>query len=172
MRLLLIPLVGLPALSSGAQPTVVVGRSCVLNGEAAKKLFKQCSRVSPEGVQSYWSPNASELQAMNTGLAAFLQSQKINGRRSASVFGNYWHQCAGFTRGGKKFIYVNAFSPGSKKQLEDIMRYRERSSKEKIKHWIWTRDPMIVCDGGESYFGVEYEVGTKKFSNLAFNGAI
>ena len=34
----------------------------------------------------------------------------------------------------------------------------------------WRGVPTVVCDGGEYYFGVEYDPETGRFRNFSFNG--
>ena len=34
----------------------------------------------------------------------------------------------------------------------------------------WRREPVIVCDGGPSFFGVEYDVERGQFTHIAYNG--
>jgi hypothetical protein len=37
-------------------------------------------------------------------------------------------------------------------------------------HQLWRRAPMVVCDGGPNFWGVEYDVAAKRFQNVGFNG--
>ena len=60
-------------------------------------------------------------------------------------------QYVGIKIKGKKFIYINAFAD-SKPPTD------------------WKEKAVIICDGGESSWGVLYNVETGKFSELAFNG--
>jgi hypothetical protein len=65
---------------------------------------------------------------------------------------SYYLQYAGIVVGGKKYIYINAFSG-----MKEVPRWREQ--------------PVIVCDGGDGFWGVMYEVEGGKFVELAVNGA-
>jgi hypothetical protein len=57
----------------------------------------------------------------------------------------------------KKYIYINAF-PAS--EIEILKKQGQDPSKA----------PMIVCDGGEGFWGVLFDIESKTFSNLSFNG--
>lgn len=64
----------------------------------------------------------------------------------------FFRQYAGIVRGGRRFIY-GSFAP-----VETA-----------------PRDPLTphdVCDGGASFFGVEYEPASGTFTHVAFNGAV
>lgn len=62
-------------------------------------------------------------------------------------------QYIGYIQNGKKYIYGNFYLSG--------MHGVEFSSK-----------PVVICDGGRSFWGVVYSLEGKAFQELAFNGAI
>ena len=65
---------------------------------------------------------------------------------------HYFFQYAGLIAGGRKFIYVNSFRG-------DVGDFPN-----------WKTQPVMVCDGGDAFFGAEYDPQTKTFANFAFNG--
>ena len=69
----------------------------------------------------------------------------------------YGFQYLGVTIKNKRYIYINAFYVVSKKDL-----------KEEYKNW--KKEPIVVCDGGEGFWGVLFDIETLEFSELAFNG--
>lgn len=78
-----------------------------------------------------------------------------------------FHQCAGFVRGGRKWIYVNGFAPRIAKETAQSTL---AVGPNKGKKFNWRRDNVDVCDGGASFWGVEYDVQNHTFQKLSFNG--
>ncbi len=148
---------------SSSQAPVIVERSVVLVGASARKLFNPCSRTAPQGMETYWNPTAQNLQEMNAALPAFLAEQRLPGPVRRHGIGNYYHQCAGFVRGGHQWIYISAFDSTIKDELET-----DSTTKRKVRDW--RRDAVNVCDGCYHLFGVEYDVETKTFANFSFDG--
>ena len=64
-------------------------------------------------------------------------------------------QYVGIVRDGRRFIYGNFFPRWNPDDAE-IARWRNR--------------PVIVCDGGSSLFGVEYDVEAGRITHLGYNG--
>ena len=67
---------------------------------------------------------------------------------------NYRRQYVGFVRNGERFIYGNFYRESSIR----AMKFNELTQ------------PMAVCDGGPSFWGIVYRVSTKTFEEPAFNG--
>jgi hypothetical protein len=79
---------------------------------------------------------------------------------------DYFRQYAGFVVGGRPIIYVNGIH---RSYIESTIR----AQKEVLFHIAgsdWQHEPIVVCDGGAAFFGVEYDVDSRTFRNLAFNG--
>ena len=34
----------------------------------------------------------------------------------------------------------------------------------------WRHDVVMICDGGPTFFGVEYDIPARRFTQFAFNG--
>ena len=78
---------------------------------------------------------------------------------------NYLHdmdefgrQYGGLVVAGRKIIYVNAFSRSA----------MDQSGSDSNSNW--RAQPVMVCDGGASFFGVEYDPQSKSFAHFEFNG--
>jgi hypothetical protein len=168
--LTLLALAGLAPLSHAQRKApvpsapVVVGRSVVLPAKRGHELFRQCSRSGPENVTGYWTPKAGDLRKMEAALPGYLRTTKLPASVTASYIATAYHQCAGFRRGTRRFIYVNGFSANTKQQMEQVY------PGQKGPRFDWKRDPAMVCDGGPQFFGFEYDVDTGKFAALYFNG--
>ncbi|HEX2593923.1 MAG TPA: hypothetical protein VHL34_20655, partial [Rhizomicrobium sp.] len=74
----------------------------------------------------------------------------------------YVRQYTGFVLSGKKVIYVNALL---KRSVENPSLPQE--------YWSdWRHHADVVCDGGDLFFGVEYDPAAKTFARFAFNGSL
>ncbi len=139
----------LPSLGSlsAAARTATPVRGVTLSGAAAKGLFHQCSRESPRA-DGWWKVSPRDVQNLEAASPRFWNAQKPKSHLSLT---NYYRQYAGFRRQGRKMIYLNAC---------------EASMADKD----WKTQPMVVCDGGDGFFGVEYDVQLHMFRALSFNG--
>jgi hypothetical protein len=66
----------------------------------------------------------------------------------------YVRQYAGFRRGTRQFVYINAYATPHLPQREDPAA----STLE------------IGCDGGDMFWGIEYDQLKRTFRNLEING--
>ena len=103
------------------------------------------------------SPGRSDIARLEAALPAALAAE----RRPAdwSGFPEGWRrQYIGLVRGGRRFVYGN-FYP-----LE-VDRHAGNPDR-------WRSEPVMVCDGGPVFFGVEYDVEANRVTHLAFNGIV
>jgi len=59
---------------------------------------------------------------------------------------------------GRRYVYINAF--------REHPIYLRRQDQD-----LWRSKPVLVCDGGEGFWGVLYDPEARKFSQLSFNGS-
>jgi hypothetical protein len=133
-------------LVSAAQPLFII-----LKPSQGPELLDQCSRSAPEQVSGFWHPARHQIQELEAGLPGFISSHP-NGKLVPPL-SQFNRQYTGFIQGGKKYIYGNFFS----------------ASLIKSKY---ISNPVVVCDGGPSFWGVVYSIESKTFQELSFNGAI
>lgn len=88
------------------------------------------------------------MAAPEASFVAFWRAQKRP--RRTPLLATFLRQYAGFTRGGRRMIYLNAFG------LRDDPKWKSRA--------------VVVCDGGPSFFGAVYDVQARRWSELSFNG--
>ncbi len=62
-------------------------------------------------------------------------------------------QYIGIIRSGRQFVYGNFFRYKIADHVPD-----------------WKSAPVIFCDGGTSFFGIEFEKTTGRISHFQFNG--
>ena len=122
-------------------------RSTILRGASARPLFKQCSRSSP-AADGFWNPGARDVAPLEASFTSFWRAQKRPAR--TPPLARCYRQYAGFTRGGRRMIYLNALGT-----CDDLQ---------------WKSRAVVVCDGGSSFFGAVYDVASRRWSTLSFNG--
>lgn len=135
----------------------------ILSGEGSKALLNQCSRGAPRNVTGTWTPNRQQIAELEKALPAALAAEPSHGRDLGSVK-TFRRQYAGFLIGSRRIIYVNAFPPevgGPNKEGPPAAR-----------SFDWHKQPVMVCDGGPAFFGVEYDPATKAFQHFEFNGLL
>ena len=128
-------------------------------------LRNQCSRVGTGQVDSFWTPTDSIVVALEQRLPGFFESVAADESRKKRLYGSvpelaaFVRQYVGIVRGDRPFVYVNAWI--------DSRRVDERpSSSPRVQ-----AEPVGgVCDGGNSAFGVEYDVRSQRFRLFRFNG--
>jgi len=133
----------------------------ILPPDKAAGLLHQCSRKAPKPGEGGWTPGKDDiarLEARIPGIVAL--ATELSGPGTGARGGlrdaprGWLRQYVGIVRGGKRFIYGNFLPKAS-------------------GDWgAWRTEPMIVCDGGPVFFGVEYDVEADRITDLAFNGSI
>ena len=121
----------------------------VLPLSQGRALTAQCSRVSPAKVTGFWTPSVAQVLAVEQRLAALLSKSghKIDLARTR-------RQYIGIISSGKKFIYLNAI-------LAERPDPRDPD---------WRSTAGMVCDGGDAFWGVQFDPTDGAFHNLGFNG--
>jgi hypothetical protein len=177
MRILLVPLVLMGALGCSASPAAKVpavpsppGRWVVISAEEAPNVFTQCSRSAPaEKDGPFWAPSPEQIARLEGGLGAYLR-EKGHATQGDDLT-RFVRQYVGFVRSGRKLIYLNAMGVAV---LENNLRLCREYPREMPKDLCdpdeWRHSSTITCDGGEDYWGLEYDLETKTYSQLAFNG--
>ena len=144
----------LAALAGGDAAAATMPRGAVvLPGAKLATLLHQCSRASPQKGEATWQPTAEDIVALEALLPAALSPRFRPGDAKWSKAPTGWgRQYVGIVRGGRRFIYgnfvpqthSNPVSPGG--------------------------EPVMVCDGGPDFFGVEYDVAARRIIHVDFNG--
>ena len=124
----------------------------VLSGAAAELVFHQCSRNGPEFATADFEPDVGSIRDLEAKLPAALSAAEgqvdYDGRRVTVDLGSYYREYAAYMSGGRRKIYGN-FAP-----LKSQMG----------------KGPIVICDGGSAFFGVEYDVERREITAMAFNG--
>lgn len=136
----------------------------------AELLTRQCSRAVPGKPEGTWDPSPAQINRLEMSLTNFID---IFFRRHfidragarALVPENYYRQYGGVTLGGRRFIYVNGFHRSHIELQQDL--------KKDMPDWPivnWQSDPVMVCDGGPSYFGALFNPDANLLVDVEFNG--
>jgi hypothetical protein len=128
----------------------------IFPSDKAQALLHQCSRGTPQNIKGFWQPQISQIAGLEQLLPGFLE-KNLSGQRHPPIQ-DYGRQYAGLIVKERKIIYVNGFVNGF------------LSGKKDRESQTWRTNPILVCDGGNGFFGVEYDPQTKSFQSLAFNG--
>jgi hypothetical protein len=136
----------------------------VLPGSMVATMLRQCSRSAPAAGEGTWQPGEEDIAALEAALPPILLARReihVEHYPSEPEWARFPHgwqrQYVGIVRGGRRSIYGNFYSRELSAQAEGDQ---------------WRREPVLVCDGGPYFFGVEYDVEARRFTHLAFNGAI
>jgi hypothetical protein len=136
-----------------AQMSLPVGGRFILPVSAGQSLLRQCSRSSPPNVSQFWSPSVEQIQRLERALPGYVRSSE--GRKPVIAHTVEYHrQYVGIIVNGKRLIYGN-FYPTSVSDYFD-----EKST------------PVIVCDGGASFWGIVFEPESSAFIDLQINGPV
>ena len=135
--------------------------STVLDSTFGKVLLHQCSRATPKSVKKNWNPTKDDIEKLEKNFKKVLELRAtvccIIGLPVPSLDG-YAFQYLGVTINKRKYIYINAFANGSEEPNKSFKN--------------WEFEPVVVCDGGEHYWGVLFDLEKLEFSQLSFNGIV
>ena len=186
-RMCAISLVLLGAGSLSAQESIQrdTSRVVVLPDSAMPHVLTHCSRGAPTGVSGFWRPSPADVaaaeDAVDRALAHALDSviardtvahTEWRERPRESWPDQYYRQYAGLRYpDGRRTIYVNGFAAGWPSELsERVSQSDDRGSHPFAKPDWWRFAAATVCDGGEFFFGAEYDPSGKRVLSFQFNG--
>ena len=106
--------------------------------------FHNCSRPIPQGMTSFWQVNPPDVEKIDQSLVQYLEITALTKRlrKPTSAFGR---QYLGFSRGEKRFIYINAYLKASG---DTKSTYVKR------------------CEASNQTWGIEYDMQQKVFANF------
>jgi hypothetical protein len=121
----------------------------VLPLSQGRSLIAQCSRAGPANVTGFWTPSFEQVLLIEERLPALLSKSghKVNLARTR-------RQYVGIISSGKKLIYLNAL-------LAETPQPDDPDSRSAA---------VMVCDGGDAFWGVEFDPVDRTFHKLDFNG--
>jgi hypothetical protein len=131
-------------------------RAIILPSSTVGAILKQCSRLAPAAGEGTWQPAAADIKALEAALTAKLASTVYANSFELKAFPKNWlRQYVGIIRLGHHFIYGSFALGNGSLYVRDLRR-----------------QPVIVCDGGTNFFGAEYDVQRRTFTQIDFNGPV
>jgi hypothetical protein len=140
----------------GAAGPALSPDAVILPETVADQLLHQCSRAVPPAYAGHWLPNADDIAGLEAALPPALNAARPADAEIRSAPQGWRRQYGGFLRGGRRFIYGNFFP-------------RETGDNRPSDN-DWHRAPVMICDGGPVFFGVEYDAEAGRFTQIAFQG--
>ena len=124
----------------------------LLPASAAQSISHFCSRQGISGVRGSWHPTQTELERLESHLMRISRLKSEDELKRVQQPAGFYRQYIPIVVGGRKLIYVNAFSwtPTS----------------------YWRERIVDVCDTGPSGWGVLYDPRTAEFSHLRTNAVL
>ena len=130
--------------------------------------------------ETYKMPDAADVAQLETDFAAYAQSPayatyaadlKRRGMVHAISLTSYCRQYAGITRGNKKFILINGFTPSFASWLVTApINHRKGSPINQKRGLDWHDQAVIVDDGGPAFFHAVYDPASHQIKDFTFNG--
>lgn len=143
-------IMAMTASASAARPQ----RAVTLTGKAMTEVLKQCSRVAPIKGEAWFKPTAAQIATLDRLAAAKLNGHggitKVGG--AAELKRRYAVEVVGIVRGGRRFVYGNYYPLSMQEGMKDAPV------------------PMVVCDGGASFFGIEMDAARGVVTQFDTNG--
>ncbi len=135
-----------------------------LPASAMSAALAQCSRDTPSRATNAWAVSPQDLRGLDTLLPPRIERELERRYPAGSpmealvrdVNKTYGVQAIGVELWGRRLVYLNGF-------LSSMIRDDADST-------AWHRAPVVVCDGGEGFFGALYDPRRGVLSSLDFNG--
>ena len=100
-----------------------------------------------------WTPSENDVKLVEKQLPSFLKQSAVQSPEARAIeqhLSSYKRQYAGIVVNGQKEIFANFFC--------------------NTFNTDWTKEPVVVEDGGHCFFQVQFSMEKKSFHNLQING--
>jgi hypothetical protein len=132
----------------------------ILEKSLGNDLIEQCSRSTPEDIDEFYNITNEEIEILEQNFKKIKKVKSTNCCWEGVYISNlkrYGYQYIGVIIDKKKYIYINAFLIESKNDFETYYKN-------------WETEPINICDGGNSYWGILFDLKRLKFIQLSVNG--
>lgn len=129
----------------------------ILSSNNGEKIMNQCSRSIPENIDKYFDLTKENIELLESNFRKILA---IKSTRccfkgwEVEKLENYGFQYIGVEINNRKYIYLNAFIIDGE---DDFTNWYKN----------WKVAPIVMCDGGEGFWGVLFDLETQNFSQLS-----
>jgi len=113
--------------------------------------------------EGIWSPSQEDIRRLERQLNLVLEESLARSLLPDSLrpaVNDYYRQYAGVIVNGRRLIYVTGFH---RQYLASVQQLHGDTT-------AWRTQPVLVCDGGEFYFGAAYDPSDGHFIAFQFNG--
>ena len=144
------------------EPCISLGddsRAVIFPKSRARELIKHVCYKAPPGISEYWTPTAEDLKNVESSFPAYLDEVKPAAK---DTWPRLHRQITGVMKGEDRFLFISYFLMDA---LQDANNPQKTAFAER-----WKSKPYWVCDGGEYYFRVLYDVKRKKYVWFECNG--
>jgi hypothetical protein len=124
------------------------------------KVAHPCSRRWPDKIMDVWIPDRDVIARFDRELAPLVQGALERSpmpRKLTWSSGSYYRQYVGLVIDNRRIVYANAFLPL-------VTPHRPSGVSD-----TWQTQIVNACDGGERFFGAEFDVESGRVKYLAFN---
>lgn len=134
--------------------------SVVLSSETGEKMLNQCSRDIPQNVEKYFDLVDQDIVSLENNYKKILSIKAseccLQGWKIPKL-DDYGFQYIGIIINNHKYIYINAF------MIE---------GEDDFTSWYkdWKIRPIVICDGGDGFWGALFDIEKKSFLQLSVNG--
>jgi hypothetical protein len=133
--------------TNGQDYTFRPASSVALKKEEGKALLRQCSRSSPAHVSEFWDVTPADIDMLEHNFRKILIPPEPN--TVVPGLEKKAFQYVGVVINGQRYIYINAGAEACNS---------------------WQTNACVICDGGIYFWGALFNVSTKEFSEISFNG--
>lgn len=134
--------------------------STILESDKGAKMVEQCSRSVPDNVDAYFDLTKEDVAILENNFRKIL-SMKATGcclkGWNIENLDDYAFQYIGVVINNRRYIYINAFIV---------------ESEDDFNNWYknWETNPIVMCDGGDGFWGTLFDLENKSFLQLSVNG--
>lgn len=125
-------------------------------GRDGAELVRQCSRPAPAPAARYWKPDAAIVARVEQAVADYMKTdryrQRVSTESTRPALDQFVRQYTAYESDGRTMVYVNLLP----------WKFVERGPGK----------PVVVCDGGPQFWGVEFDVELDRIVGVEFNGII
>jgi hypothetical protein len=117
----------------------------VIWGPKSVEVFKQCSRPAPQ-VKALFTPTSMQVDTLFGDL---LKKRKETEKKLTLPLEKYFYQAVGFN---DSLVYLNCIAMADYHGIPD-----------------WRAVPIVVCQRGDLYWGMMYNIQTRTFDQFQAN---
>jgi hypothetical protein len=151
-------------ISLGYTPTVAASSDGAASGLPANVVILPLSEGPHLSATAdyFWTPEVSEVPAAEAALALYMNLPDV--QKPRAPLNDYIRQYIGIRRNGEVLIHINLALK------KDVEFDQETERKIRGKSSDWHSKAIVVTDGGDAFWRIDYDPRTKQLKNARFNG--